>query len=120
MHIEVNKLHSLALELDHNKNYNVYQAIKTIGKPQPSVTSELVIRRKDGTPITTLKEKVKVLSSRYQTPLGYHPRVNKQRRILLKTRREFNERVNPLNNTFEPVTINEVKIAKLDLSNKIG
>ena len=45
----------------------------------PARTTELTVKTKDGHPVADIKSKVDILSVRYQTPLGYHPEINRSR-----------------------------------------
>ena len=74
-----------ASELDHqNRNKDVYRAMKNVGSRRPSRITELTIKGKGGIIVTNTKEKSNLLSLRYQTPLGYHPNKNKDRKRFLK------------------------------------
>ena len=80
-----------ASQLDHTVNSNIFWAIRNVGKRMPARIDQLAIKNRDGKPVTNVKSKVDLLSTRYQTPLGYHPKNNRQRIELLRSRRKQNE-----------------------------
>ena len=95
----------------------MFRAIKCVGSRRPSRVAELSILGKDGKVTTNLKEKVNLLSRRYQVPLGYHPKRDESRKKLLKDRRRYNEHHYPRGSDHTPFTKDEARIARQDLSN---
>ena len=59
-----------ASTLNHNRDYTIFHAIKYIGKPIPPKITTLAIKTKDGQIITNPNLKAKILSQRFQFPLG--------------------------------------------------
>ena len=109
-----------ATQLDHKQNNNVFCAIKHVGERQAVRIDQLTVKKTDGTPITDIKSKAEVLSTRYQTPLGSHPKKNKPRSKYLKNQRKKIETDYPPGTGHIPFTMSEVRIAREEIaSNKV-